>query len=91
MASLWELIVHHIWPIYESDYIQKCIDNKDYKKAKLLSNIFRFQDDCIVFNDDKVFDEVFKDIYKCDGLELRNTNIAPPSTCTFLDMTITVY
>ena len=60
--------------MYESAYIQELIRSGQHVKAALLSNIFRYQDDAIVFNDNGLFGDVYKDIYP-EELILLNTNI----------------
>ena len=60
--------------MYESQYIQELIKSGQHNKAALLSNIFRYQDDAIVFNDNGLFGEIYKDIYP-EELILLNTNI----------------
>ena len=50
------------------------INSGQHNKAALLSKIFRYQDDAIVFNDNGLFGEIYKDIYP-EELVLLNTNI----------------
>ena len=60
--------------MYESQYIKGLIISGRVREAALLSQIFRYQDDAIVFNDNGLFGEIWKDIYP-EELLLLNTNI----------------
>ena len=75
--------------VYEYDYISKLIRNNDIKTATHLSRMFRYQDDCIVFNDEGDFNEHFILMYPSE-MSIKCTNISPAKT-TFLDLTISVY
>ena len=74
---------------YEDDYIYALIRNKNTKTATHLSRMFRYQDDCIVFNDEDDFNSHFILMYPSEML-LKCTNISPVKS-TFLDLTISVY
>ena len=68
-----------------TNLVDKCrIDD-----ASSMANIFRYQDDCIVLNDEGLFDTIYQDIYP-EELTLLNTNV---SACkvTFLDMAISLH
>ena len=54
-----------------------------------LKEIFRFQDDCLVLNDNNLFTEVYKDFYPSE-LTLKNTNTSCSKT-NYLDLTISIY
>ena len=75
--------------VFEYNYIHSLIDNNNYDFAKKLSNIFRYQDDLIVFNDDGMFETIIQDIYP-PVMELENTNLSP-NKVNYLDMTISVH
>ena len=72
--------------MFERTYINNLVNSKQIKKAALLRNIYRYQDDAIVFNDNGFFNLVFKDIYP-EELVLLNTNISR-NECNFLDLSI---
>ena len=74
--------------MYEYDYISELVRNNDIT-ATHLSRMFRYQDDCIVFNDEGDFNEHFILMYPSEMI-LKCTNISPAKT-TFLDLTISVY
>ena len=72
--------------MFEQTYINNLVNSKQIKKAALLRNIYRYQDDAIVFNDNGFFNLVFKDIYP-EELVLLNTNTSR-NECNFLDLSI---
>ena len=74
---------------YEYDYIYALIRNKNIKTATHLSRMFRYPDDCIVFNDEDDFNNHFILMYPSE-MVLKCTNISPAKS-TFLDLTISVY
>ena len=59
--------------VYEYDYLVALVGNGDIETAKKLSNMFRYQDDCLLGNDGGVFSEHFKHIYLSE-MVLENTN-----------------
>ena len=63
------------------------MENNQDEFASKLSHIFRYQDDCIVFNDEGLFEEHQKDIYP-EELELEKTSRG--NSCTMLDLSIRV-
>ena len=71
---------------YEIKYINHLIETNQVQQAKLLSSIFRYQDDCIVFNDSGFFSTVIKDIYP-DEMVLKETNISL-TECNYLDIKV---
>ena len=75
--------------VYEYEYLSALINEGKLDLAKRLSMMSRYQDDCVVFNDDAAFEQHYKLIYPPE-MELKNTNISP-AKCTFLDLTISVY
>ena len=75
--------------MYESQFIQGLIRNGQGYKAALLSNIFRYQDDAIAFNDNGLFGDICKDIYP-EELVLLNTNINR-NNVHYLDLNITLH
>ena len=75
--------------VFEYKYLSLLVTNGEIDVAKKLSNVYRYQDDCLAVNDDGLFAEHFKNIYPSE-LKLNNTNISVNKS-TFLDMTISVY
>lgn len=72
---------------YESSFVDSLVENNQVDVASKLSHIFRYQDDCIVFNDEGLFEEHQKDIYP-EELELEKTSRG--NSCTMLDLSIRV-
>ena len=56
--------------MYEKAAIMNLINKGKTKEASLLANIFRYQDDCIVFNDHMLFDSLFKEIYPKEFIQM---------------------
>ena len=75
--------------IFEYNYINSLVHNGELELAAKLRNIFRFQDDLIVFEDNKLLETVLGNIYP-QVMELENTNISP-NKVNYLDMTISVH
>ena len=75
--------------VYEYKYLQKLISDGQLNIAKKLSNIYRYQDDCIAIDDDGLFATHATNIYPSD-MVLKNTNISANKS-TFLDLTISIY
>ena len=75
--------------VFEYIYIHHLIDTQQYDLAAKLSNLFRYQDDLIVFEDDGTFDAIIHDIYPL-AMELEITNVSP-NKVNYLDLTISVY
>ena len=75
--------------VFEYNYIHSLVANQNFDLAAKLCNLFRYQDDLIVFEDDGWFETVIRDIYPL-VMELENTNISPQKV-NYLDMTISVY
>ena len=69
-------------------YIHKLLDEGYEIDAKLLKNLFRFQDDCIVFEDEDMFDTEIASIYPAE-MVLENTNLNDVE-CNYLDLTICI-
>ena len=74
---------------YEYQFIKKLERSNKSKELKLLKNIFRFQDDLLVLNDNNYFNTIFKDIYPAE-MVLKKTNLSPQKV-NFLDVTISIY
>ena len=74
---------------YEHKFIRKLENNNKVNELRLLQNIFRFQDDLLVLNDNGYFDTIYHDIYP-EVMVLNNTNVSPQKV-NFLDITISVY
>ena len=75
--------------VFEYKYLSLLVSNGHTAIAKKLSNVFRYQDDCLPLNDDGLFAEHFKNIYPSE-LKLNNTNISINKS-NFLDMTISIH
>ena len=74
---------------YEYKYLKSLVQNGDIETAKMLSNTFRYQDDCVALNDNGLFAEHFNKIYPKE-MVLKGTNISRDK-CTFLDLKISIY
>lgn len=70
---------------YEAKFIDKLIIEGKSQDAILLNSVFRYQDDCIVFNDDDYFSRNWKHIYPREMM-LKETNV--DTRCNYLDLTI---
>ena len=70
---------------YEAKFIDKLIIEGKSDDAILLNSVFRYQDDCIVFNDDDYFSRNWKHIYSREMM-LKETNV--DTRCNYLDLTI---
>ena len=79
---LANLFLHY----YESNYIEE-LSRIDPDTAKLLNNRFRYQDDCIVFNDEGTFEYIWHEMYPAE-MVLEKTN--DTDSCTFLDLEISL-
>jgi hypothetical protein len=78
-SDLANLFLHH----YEHNYIDHLIHTNNTQVAEALSNMFRYQDDMIVFNDDSYFEQHWREIYP-EEMVLEKTNTG--NNCTFLDL-----
>ena len=74
---------------YEYDYLNELVARGDVETAKLISQTFRYQDDCIAFNDSGKFGEHFCHIYPPE-MHLENTNKSK-KVCNFLDLRISIF
>lgn len=72
---------------YESKFISTLVQEGHTQIATNLINIFRFQDDCIVFNDQDTFNQRWREIYPVEMM-LSKTNSG--NSCTFLDLNISI-
>ena len=72
---------------YEIGFIDKMIANNNKHIAVKLIEVYRYQDDCIVFNDDNTFLDKWKEIYPAE-MELAKTNTG--DACCFLDLNISI-
>ena len=75
---------------FEYCYLDKLIKDGKTEIAKLLSNTYRYQDDCIAINDNDTFRKHYKLMYSGSAMELKNTNLSRDK-CNFLDLTISIY
>lgn len=71
---------------YEIKYIEDAINTGQLDIAKSLNAVFRYQDDCIVFNDNNVFSDKVMDIYPVE-MVLKETNVSQTMT-HYLDLTV---
>ena len=71
---------------YEANYIQNLKDTGRSEEAKLISAIFRYQDDCIAFNDAQLYNDVATEIYPPE-MVLKETNVSPTQV-NYLDLNI---
>ena len=74
---------------YEYNYLEKLVKEGKILEAKLLGHTFRYQDDCIAFNDNGTFRNHYQFIYPPE-MQLENTNIST-AVCNFLDLRISVF
>ena len=72
---------------YENEYIDYLVNNNQAHIAESLSNMFRYQDDCIVFNDNGLFQQHWRNIYPVEMILQKTNN---ENTCTFLDLAIRI-
>ena len=75
---------------FEYCYLLKLIREGNLNIAKLLSNTYRYQDDCISINDKNIFRQHYTEMYSGSAMELKNTNTSRDK-CNFLDLGISVY
>ena len=79
--------------VYEYEFIDSLIEAGDIAKAVKLKYLFRYQDDCIVFEDrdggEHFFEINISNIYP-EEMELKPTNLSK-NTCTYLDLYISIY
>ena len=75
--------------VYEYKYLGKLIREGKHEEAKKLSNVYRYQDDCVAIDDDNMFFIHAPKIYPKEMI-LKNTNITTNKS-TFLDLTISIY
>ena len=75
--------------VYEYEYLNKLVNEGNLGTAKLLSNTFRYQDDCIALNDGDAFRQHYRRMYPAE-MTLENTNLTK-AVCTFLDLRISIF
>ena len=75
--------------MYEYAYLKDLVDKGETETAILLSNTFRYQDDCIALNDNGEFDRHFSNIYPPE-MTLESTNLST-NVVTFLDLRISIF
>ena len=71
---------------YEANYIENLKNSGRSAEAKLISATFRYQDDCIVFNDAQLYNHVATEIYPPE-MVLKETNVSPMEV-NYLDLNI---
>ena len=74
---------------YEFEFIQQKIGNEEWVTLKNLNALYRYQDDCIAFEDNNTFRDIVPQIYPIE-MEVENTNISM-NTTTYLDLHISVH
>ena len=74
--------------MYEVDFIEKLNFEGKHKVSSLLNHMFRYQDDCMIFNDCKQYIRYYTSIYPNEMI-LENTNISAVE-CNYLDLCITL-
>ena len=62
------------------------VNEGNFNVAQLLSDIFRYQDDCLVFNDQDTFLLRWREIYPPE-MQLKTND---SNSCNFLDLTIEI-
>ena len=75
--------------VYEYEYLNKLVNDGNLGTAKLLSNTFRYQEDCIALNDGDAFRQHYRRMYPPE-MTLENTNLTK-AVCTFLDLRISIF
>ena len=80
--------------VYEYEFIDDLVVSGNIGIASKLNNMFRYQDDLIVFEDKQVdghhaFSDNIQHIYPRE-MELKPTNISK-NTCTYLDLCVSIY
>ena len=75
--------------VFEYNYIHSLVSNGNLDLAAKLCNMFRFQDDLIVFEDNTLFQTVIGYIYP-PVMALENTNLSP-NKVNYLDLSISVH
>ena len=65
--------------LYEHNYIEHLLNTQQHDTASALCNMFRYQDDCIVFNDNHLFLHHWRRIYP-EEMILEQTNSGNIST-----------
>ena len=73
--------------LYEHNFIDNLTKTQRTQLALTLANMFRYQDDCIIFNDDNNLLHNWRQIYPIEMI-LEKTNTG--NSCTFLDLQITI-
>ena len=72
---------------YENIFIQKMIHEGHPEIALHLAYMYRYQDDCVVFNDDNTLLDRWREIYPVE-MQLDKTNVG--DSCSFLDLAISI-
>ena len=82
---LANIFLHH----YEQNFIKQMVESEQWYTLQQLAALFRYQDDCLVFEDNGEFSRVLMDIYPAE-MEIENTNLSA-NTSTYLDLYISVH
>ena len=88
LAFLWGLNKCHS-ASYEFQFIAQKIENEEWDTLMNLNALYRYQDDCIAFEDNNTIGEFVSDIYPED-MEIENTNVSTYSS-TNIDLHISVF
>ena len=75
--------------IFECEFIERAIKDGNVELAEEFNGLFRYQDDCIIFDDHDAFENNISNIYPHD-MTLKCTNTSR-DTCNYLDLTISIY
>ena len=75
--------------MYEYEYLRKLVKDGKIFEAQQLSQTFRYQDDCISFNNNETFRNHYRRIYPPE-MQLENTNRSA-AVCNFLDLRISIF
>ena len=82
---LANIFLHH----YEQNFIKRMVEGEQWDLLQKLAALFRYQDDCLIFEDNGEFGGVLVDIYPAE-MEIENTNLSV-NTSTYLDLYISVH
>ena len=75
--------------VYEEIYIDGLISSNKEEEALALSDIFRYQDDCAVVNDNGIFEATYRSIFPPE-IVLKATNLTQNKT-NYLDLNISIF
>ena len=70
---------------YETKFVEILVNEGKTQEAKFLNSVYRYQDDCIVIDDEDYFSRNWRYIYPKEML-LKETNV--DTLCNYLELTI---